>query len=89
MSDYWFKPKTYGYGAAPANWKGWSAMLVFIVVDLVIAFVLIVRPVLSGGKPGIGQIALFVVLMIATTAVFIWICVVKTEGKWRWRWGER
>jgi hypothetical protein len=27
MSDYWFKPKTRGYGATPANWKGWAATI--------------------------------------------------------------
>jgi len=25
MSEYWFKPKSHGYGASPANWKGWAA----------------------------------------------------------------
>ena len=91
MSDYWFKPKkkSHGYGAAPANWKGWVATLGLIVIDMVIVFALLASPLLSGREPGIGRIALLVILMIATTAVFVWICKVKTDGEWRWRWGGR
>ena len=25
MTSYWFKPHSYGYGATPANWRGWAA----------------------------------------------------------------
>jgi hypothetical protein len=89
MSDYWFKPKSHGYGASPANWKGWAASLGLIVVDMVIVFALLVGPLLSGTQPGIGRIVLLAILMIATTAVFVWICKVKTDGEWRWRWGKR
>ena len=32
MSQYWFKPKTYGYGATPANWKGWAAVAGYVAV---------------------------------------------------------
>jgi Kef-type K+ transport system membrane component KefB len=88
LSDYWFKPKRYGYGATPANWKGWLAMLVFVLVDLALAFWLIVRPVLAGTGPTLTQVVLFMVLMFAVTAVLIWVSVIKTDGKWRWRWGK-
>ena len=29
MTQYWFKPKSHGYGATPANWKGCVASLAF------------------------------------------------------------
>jgi len=31
MSQYWFKPKTYGYGATPSGWKGWAAVAIYAV----------------------------------------------------------
>lgn len=30
--DPWFRPKTYGYGLTPANWKGLVATLMFVVL---------------------------------------------------------
>jgi hypothetical protein len=89
MSDNWFKPRSHGYGAAPANWKGWAAMLGLVVIEMAIIFALLVGPLLSGTQPGIGRIAPLVILTIATTAVFVWICKVKTDDEWRWRWGGR
>jgi hypothetical protein len=36
--DFWFKPKSHGYGqsygATPANWKGWLATLAFALAML-------------------------------------------------------
>ena len=40
MTDYWFTPKRYGYGATPANWKGWVATLAFIGLVFVLPLVL-------------------------------------------------
>ena len=31
MSDYWFRPKRYGHGASPANWKGWAAIAGYMI----------------------------------------------------------
>jgi len=49
MTEYWFRPKTYGYGATPVNWKGWASSLV-AVVALLVVFRLFVLPV-PGGAP--------------------------------------
>lgn len=30
-NDYWFRPKTFGYGAGmPRNWKGWAYLVVLL-----------------------------------------------------------
>ena len=32
LAQYWFKPKTHGYGTSPANRKGGVATVVFVIV---------------------------------------------------------
>jgi len=41
MTQYWSKPKLYGYGAAPANWRGWIATATFVAVLLSASVVLL------------------------------------------------
>ncbi len=49
----WFKPKTYGYGATPSNWRGWAATGVFVIVVMALSLVLLgLEP-----KPGTGASA--------------------------------
>jgi hypothetical protein len=67
MRTYWFKPKRYGLGAVPANWKGWVCS--FVPVVLVLAL------------PPLWAKA-------AVAAAFVALAWIKTEGGWRWRWGE-
>ena len=45
MTDPWFRPKSHGYGATPADWRGWAATAVFA-IGLVAASYL-----LSGWEP--------------------------------------
>lgn len=88
MTDYWFKPKTHGYGAGPSNWKGWLATFAFIFVAQVPAFALIVWPAMDRAGPQVWHFVVWAVLTIALVAGFILLCRVKTDGEWRWRWGE-
>ncbi|MDH5454414.1 MAG: hypothetical protein OEX14_13745 [Paracoccaceae bacterium] len=84
----WFKPKTYGYGASPANWKGWAATVGFLVIELVLVWVLLLRPILTSGEPTFGQIIVWAFCSGALTIGFIWLTKAKTDGAWRWRWGK-
>ncbi len=74
--SYWFRPKRYGYGASPANWKGWLATAVFAVL------VLAVNLALARETPLI-YLGIFALML----ALFGWIVWKKTDGTWRWRWG--
>jgi len=76
--SYWFRPKRYGYGATPSNWKGWLATLGFVALLAVIMSAL----ELGGGTP----FALLAVTAILTM-LFVWIVWNKTDGDWSWRWG--
>ena len=79
MTQYWFKPKSHGYGATPANWKGWVASLAFLLVA-------------SQQNPGstfsgwaIGVWALMVAVLVVG---FVRLARAKTDGEWKWRWGK-
>jgi len=73
----WFRPKRYGWGASPANWRGWLATGVFVVV-------IVAADLALTGGPLLFRLGAFVLLL----ALFAWIAVNKTEGDLRWRWGS-
>lgn len=85
-SGKWFAAKRYGYGAGlPIVWQGWVALTMFLSVTLGTTFgMLFLRP----DKP---LLVLSVVTLINVIAVafFLWICKSRTEGGWRWRWGDK
>ena len=88
MTDHWFKPKTHGYGASAANWKGWAATFVFLLLELVLAFVFLIRPMTAGGAFSTRLFVIWLVLTIVATVAFVWVAKAKTDGEWKWRWGE-
>lgn len=73
---YWFRPKLFGWGAVPVTWQGWLATLGLVALSLPIAW-------LAAGT-NMAWIALIVPLIIG----FVWLCWAKTDGEWRWRWGD-
>jgi hypothetical protein len=76
MPIYWFKPKRYGYGATPV----WA-----IVGASVLAIALAALLVPPNAR---GWTAFFAV----EAAIITVLCVIsrrKTEGEWRWRWGDQ
>lgn len=81
---HWFRPKRYGYGAEPANWRGWVATVIYLAIALAIAWAGMIAPALEGREQTtiLPWIALF-----GVTLAFIWLCRVKSDGEWRWRWG--
>lgn len=79
-SKAWFAAKRYGYGTGrPIAWQGWAVLAVFQV------FARAILEFLGIGPAGIVTIVIDAVAL----AVLLAICALKTEGGWRWRWGER
>jgi hypothetical protein len=82
MRKYWFRQKSFGYGATPNTWQGWV---------LTIASCLLIFGVVLAG-PAIRDNGLRAVWVIGGTALVIIptvvIAYVKTEGGWRWRNGR-
>jgi 4-hydroxybenzoate polyprenyltransferase len=76
MSEAWFKPKRFGYGATPASWQGW----------LLTAILTAILFLIGGLAAKRGEI--YLLLMIPVLLGFALIIAQKTEGglRWRWRW---
>ena len=83
MTEYWFKPKRYGYGATPTTWQGWAVTLgtvaVMVAVSLFVRLTERNYPALAVllGFDGFALVVLFIVAKR------------RTDGEWRWRWGDR
>ena len=85
----WFRPQTYGFGARPANWKGWAVTLGYSALELALAGGMLLRPIRETGAIPTGTFIAWAVLSAVLTAGFVWLTWVKTDGVWRWRWGSR
>jgi hypothetical protein len=73
---YWFRPKRFGFGATPVTWQGWATTLAFgAAAGLVVNF-------------AAHRERLWLVLLVPLVAVFLWLVAVKTDGDWRFRWGN-
>jgi hypothetical protein len=82
MAKYWFRQKSFGYGATPTTWQGWALSIV--------ACALLFGVVLMG--PAIRDNSLRAVWMVLGSAAILipttFIAWRKTEGGWRWKNGR-
>jgi O-antigen/teichoic acid export membrane protein len=83
MTTYWFRPKRYGYGATPISWEGWAVTAVGVVVIAASTLMLVRHTALD--QWFWVAIAIDVVAIVGLLAV----SRRKTDGEWRWRWGDR
>jgi hypothetical protein len=88
MSQYWFKPKTYGYGATPADWRGWAAVAAYIAIVAALSLPLMAWPADMPTSPRIWQLITWAILVVVLTLGFIRFARAKTDGQWNWRWGN-
>ena len=84
MNEYWFRPKTYGYGATPTTWQGWAVTIGSVIVIAAAALLILSY---RGQSPA-AWIIFFAFEALVLAALWI-VCRRKTEGEWRWRWGGR
>jgi O-antigen/teichoic acid export membrane protein len=83
MTTYWFRPKQYGYGAAPVTWQGWAITIAAVIVAFAATFTL---TTVSAATPWFWAAVLIDAVVIAV----VWVVSRrKTDGDWRWRWGDR
>jgi hypothetical protein len=71
MSDYWFKPKRHGYGATPANWKGWAASLAFLAIMVAATYFLVASQQGTGSPPRDWLIGLWMLMVVLMTGGFV------------------
>ena len=82
MARYWFRPKKYGIGAGlPISWEGWALLAGYFGLCLLL---IVLTPLLFGVQAAVAAGAITVATSLALTV----ISAAKTEGGWRWRWGE-
>ncbi len=82
MNKFWFKPKTYGYGVTPSTWEGWATVAAYILA-VAASMSLLLSP-----ERNVGTWILWVAVVAALTTAMVWVSANKTEGSWRWRWGN-
>ena len=82
MARYWFRQKTFGYGATPVTWQGWALTLAVL---LLLAALVYAAPYV---RDNTQRALLFVIGLPLILVPGIWISYIKTEGGWRWRGGD-
>jgi len=85
MTRYWFRPKRYGYGATPVTWEGW-ALTVGIVAVVALS---IVAMNLLAGRSNVGAWLAWAAFIVIAVFWMVRISRQRTDGKWRWHWGQR
>jgi hypothetical protein len=76
----WFRRKWYGWGWFPANGKGWSATLIYLILAIGGAYSLSA----SSDK---NSSFLLLAYLIVLSAIFILLAWKKGESP-RWQWGR-
>ncbi len=85
MTQYWFRPKRYGYGASPITWEVWAVTFAFAAV-LVVS---IVAMEWWSGRTNIVAWLIWGLFVAATVWWFVQFSRRRTDGECRWRWGNK
>ncbi len=73
---YWFRPKTFGWGAVPVTWQGWLVTVLFMTAAAIV------------GNVANHRGPTWLVLLVPLTLGFILLCWTKTDGGWSFHWGD-
>jgi asparagine N-glycosylation enzyme membrane subunit Stt3 len=84
IERYWFRPKSFGYGATPITWEGWLLTLASVVVTGAAILVAILAEVRNWPDRRIYQVTCLIVVGM-TQLVTIIVAKLKTNEDWRWR----
>jgi hypothetical protein len=80
-SEFWFKPKTFGYGATPTTWEGWAVVAIYSLVVLGCVVAMTVR------KDSFSAFVSSMAMIVVATVVLVVVSVQKTDGAWGWNAG--
>ncbi|MEJ2376592.1 MAG: hypothetical protein P8Y53_11695 [Pseudolabrys sp.] len=81
MTQYWFKPKRYGYGATPVTWQGWTLTIATVVAMVLISVTLRVT------ERSYWTLVALIAFDVAALATLAIVSYWKTEDGLHWRWG--
>jgi Na+/proline symporter len=79
MNQYWFKAYNYGYGWYPASWKGWSVTLIYV-LNIFFGVSFFHRH----SSSQLETLVSYLPVLILTT-ILLFVIVVKTGEKARWK----
>src|SRR5690606_33838863 len=85
MTQHWFRPKKFGFGAVPSTWQGWVLGIVYVVVLVAVSVMLVP----FGETITSERIAAWALIVVPGTAATLYIAWLKTDGRWQWRWTKR
>lgn len=83
-NDYWFRPKTYGWGFVPSSWEGWLITLVLIGVVFGLAWS---HGFFDTKDPAPTVVFDFLFQLAVTATLFGLIAVRRMKEPLGWRWG--
>jgi 4-hydroxybenzoate polyprenyltransferase len=83
MTTYWFRPKRYGYGATPITWQGWAVTVGTVLAMLAVSLFLRLT------EKGYWALAALLAFDVVALSILAIVSRRKTDGEWRWRWGDR
>jgi len=81
---YWFRPKSFGYGATPTTWEGWAVTLGSALVTNVGILAAVAAEALRWPHRHL-ILAAGLALALVSLVVTIVVARAKTDGEWRWR----
>jgi hypothetical protein len=79
VTQHWFKPKSFGYGATPTTWQGWVAVVAFVAIVVGLSMVIL------GDSPDLAAWVVWALVVGAMTVAFVAFTKRKTNGEWSWR----
>lgn len=82
-NQFWFRPKTYGYGATPVTWEGWAITIGCALV--VVGDVIVMKVHRQSFVEWLTSIA----VIAGATVALVLVSVKKTDGAWGWNAGAK
>jgi hypothetical protein len=76
VNQFWFTPKTNGYGAVPATWEGYTLVAVFLAVVVICVVVMKWQERSKSIFPPPMRV------VAVATIIFLIVCAWKTDGSW-------
>jgi len=64
-------------------------MAAFVLAQWALLWPWLLSPLLAGAEPTVVGLYATFSLSLLLVLGFVWLCKVKTEGSWEWRWGEK
>lgn len=83
MKKIWFVRKRYGWGWTPATWEGWSVMLIYFILTVL----LFRRANIASYSENDAQMSFLLPFILLTTLLLV-VTYWRGESP-RWQWGTR